>query len=273
MEILAPAKLNLFLHITGRRPDGYHQLQTVFQFIDFCDRLSIECRDDGKIISYFQIPGLDMGQDLVSQAAHRLQQASQCSLGADLYLEKHIPTGAGLGGGSSDAAATLMALNRIWQLNWSQDQLMELGLGLGADVPIFIYGQAAWAEGVGEQLQALKLAEPWYVLICPECPVSTKEIFTHPDLTRDADPITIRDFLDGIGENHCQTIVETLYAPVAQALAALGQFGEARMSGTGSSVFLACEDENHAQRVMASLTKEFNVRIVKGLNQSPALKG
>lgn len=271
MKIIAPAKLNLFLHITGRRSDGYHNLQTVFQFIDFYDELEIAVRDDEQIIPHFQIPGVPLGDDLVTRAAKLLQAKLSTTLGADLYLKKNLPSGAGIGGGSSDAASALLALNQLWHIGLSQDSLMQLGLQLGADVPIFIYGHAAWAEGVGEALKPIDLPEPWYVLLNPNCPVSTKEIFQHPDLTRDADPITIRDFLEGRAENHCQPLVERLYPQVARALRILGEHGPACMSGTGSSVFLTCSDIHHAQKVVDKLPSDLNARIVKGLNQSPVM--
>jgi 4-diphosphocytidyl-2-C-methyl-D-erythritol kinase len=197
----APAKLNLFLHITGRRADGYHELQTVFQFLDFCDSLQVEVTRDSRLRRVTAVAGLDEKNDICLRAARLLQTAAGAARGADIHLHKKIPMGGGLGGGSSDAATTLLALNRLWGIDFDIERLAELGLQLGADVPVFIHGRAAWAEGVGERLQPVELPEPWYLVIAPAVQVSTAEIFQAPDLTRDCPPITIRHFLAGTGLN------------------------------------------------------------------------
>jgi len=266
---LAPAKLNLFLHITGQREDGYHLLQTVFQFIDFCDNLRFQVRDDGVINRVSGPIDVAPESDLVVRAARLLQEKAEISLGVDIELDKQIPMGAGLGGGSSDAATVLVALNQLWGLNWPREKLAELGLVLGADVPVFIYGQAAWAEGVGEQFEPISLPEPWYVVIIPPCHVPTPDIFKVADLTRDCPPLTIRDFLAGQGRNVCEPVVCERYPQVADALKWLGQFAPARMSGTGSSVFAAFPDEQQAHDVLRQIPADWHGEIVKGKNRSP----
>jgi len=190
----APAKLNLFLHVVGRRPDGYHLLQTVFRFVDYGDSLSFNIRDDGVIRRVNPLPGLDLEQDLTVRAARLLQQETGCRLGADIVLEKRLPMGGGLGGGSSDAATVLLALNRLWNLNLGRQMLQDLGLRLGADVPVFVFGESAFAEGVGEKLQSVVLPPAWYVVLVPSVAVSTAEIFTSRELTRDTKPIKMSDF-------------------------------------------------------------------------------
>jgi 4-diphosphocytidyl-2-C-methyl-D-erythritol kinase len=265
----APAKLNLFLHITGRREDGYHLLQTAFQFIDYCDWLEFHLGTDGKIKHLSPLPGVPMGQDLVFRAAQLLQQTTACRQGVAIRIDKRLPLGGGLGGGSSDAATTLVALNYLWGTGLSLVQLAQLGLQLGADVPVFIYGHAAWAEGVGEQLQPLELPEPWYVVITPPVQVSTREIFTAPELTRDCEPITMPSFLDGEGRNVCEPVVRQRYPLVAQILDWLSRFAAAKMTGTGSSVFAAFAEEPQALQVLARAPKEWRCRVAKGCNCSP----
>lgn len=266
---LAPAKLNLFLHITGRRQDGYHLLQTVFQFIDYCDLLHFEVRHDGLIRRVTEIAGVDERQDLVWRAANLLQQESNAHLGVDISIIKRIPMGGGLGGGSSDAATTLVALNRLWDLDLSVSRLVELGIKLGADVPVFINGQAAWAEGVGEKLQSVSLPEPWYVVIMPPCQVATGEIFTAPELTRDGNPIKIRDFLAGQGVNVCEPVVRSRYPEVGEVLDWLSQFSKARLTGTGACVFAAFDSERLAQEVISKIPSQWSGFVAKGLNTSP----
>ncbi|MBI3343382.1 MAG: 4-(cytidine 5'-diphospho)-2-C-methyl-D-erythritol kinase [Gammaproteobacteria bacterium] len=269
----APAKLNLFLHITGRRADGYHELQTVFQFLDYGDELRFTVRDDGVIRALHNLPGVASEQDLTVRAARLLKENTGTSLGADIELAKRLPIGGGLGGGSSDAATTLVALNHLWKLGLSVDELAKLGLRLGADVPVFIHGRAAWAEGVGERLTPMQLEEPWYVVIAPPCRVSTGEIFASPDLTRDAKPITIRGFLAGKGGNDCEVLVCQRYPEVAQALRWLGGHASARMTGTGSCVFAAFPDEMSARRVAGQFIAERpdggQAFVAQGLNLSP----
>lgn len=265
----APAKLNLFLHITGRRPDGYHLLQTVFQFIDFCDTLSFKVREDGIIQRGNEIPGIPPEQDLILRAARLLQQISGTKLGADIHVQKRIPLGGGLGGGSSDAATTLVALNHLWHTGVPQAQLVRMGIQLGADVPVFIRGQASWAEGVGEQLTPLTLPEPWYIVIVPPCHVDTAEVFSKPELTRDCHPIRIENFLSGQGVNVCEPVVCKAYPPVAHAMEWLSKFAVARMSGTGASVFAPFSDKNRADQVLDQLPAGWTGIIARGMNRSP----
>lgn len=265
----APAKLNLFLHITGRRSDGYHLLQTVFQFIDYCDTLSFDLRDDGLIRCVDRIPGVAPEKNLIIRAAHLLQKSSGTGLGADIHIDKKIPLGGGLGGGSSDAATTLIALNHLWQTAQPQAQLVELGMRLGADIPVFIAGQASWAEGVGEKLTPLALPEPWYVVIVPPCHVDTGEVFSKPELTRDCHPIRIENFLSGQGVNVCEPVVCKGYPPVARALEWLSKFAVARMSGTGACVFASFNERDHADRVLSELPAGWVGFIAKGMNRSP----
>lgn len=264
----APAKLNLMLHITGRRDDGYHLLQSVFQFLDYGDEITIATRDDGMIRRLNELPGVDAEQDLVVRAARLLQQQSGSTLGADIRVDKLLPMGGGLGGGSSDAATVLVALNRLWGTGLSLEQLAVLGLQLGADVPVFVHGQAAWAEGVGEILQPVELPEPWYLVIIPPVEVSTAEIFSDPQLTRDCQAIKIRDFLAGQGGNVCQPVASRHYPEIAQALAWLGQFASAKMTGTGSCIFAAFDTEAQAQEVYRQLPEGWRGFVAKGSNRS-----
>lgn len=267
----APAKLNLFLHITGRRDDGYHLLQSVFQFLDYGDELFFNLREDGDIQRLSALPGVPAEQDLVVKAARLLQAESGSSMGADIRVEKRLPMGGGLGGGSSDAATTLVALNQLWALGLSVECLAELGLALGADVPVFVHGQAAWAEGVGETLSPVTLEEPWFVVIVPPVSVSTAEVFSDSQLTRDCPPITIRDLLSGRGINVCEPVVRGHYPEVAEALDWLGQFAPARMTGTGACVFAPFNTEGQARGIVSSLPAGWNGFFAKGRNRSPLL--
>ncbi len=264
---LAPAKLNLFLHITGRRPDGYHSLQTVFQLLDFGDELSFEVTSDGVVAMRSPLAGLPDEDNLIIQSARLLKEHSGCQLGVTVDIKKNLPMGGGLGGGSSDAATTLRALNALWQTGLSLQQLAEIGLQLGADVPVFVHGRSAWAEGVGENLQAIDLPECWYAVVNPGVHVSTAELFSHPQLTRDCAAITIRGFHSGVGLcNVFQPLVSELYFPVCEALDALsllaiecnvrdehGAIQKPRLTGTGACVFLACDSQEQAQNVLAGL--------------------
>jgi 4-diphosphocytidyl-2-C-methyl-D-erythritol kinase len=273
----APAKLNLFLHIVGRRPDGYHELQTCFQFLDLCDEIAIEVRADGQIRRAVEIAGLPEDQDLCMRAARSLQQAGRCSLGADISLAKRIPIGGGMGGGSSDAATCLVALNHLWGLNWPAEKLAALGLSLGADVPVFVHGRVAWAEGVGERLTALypPLAPPEvnYLILKPNVSVSTAQVFQDPELTRNSAPITIHGFLASGGRNDCLGVVRRRYPEVARALDWLSLFGSARLTGTGACVFLACETLELAQEIVRKVPPEIEGFLARGLNDSPLLEG
>ena len=235
---IAPAKLNLMLHITGQREDGYHLLQTVFQFLDVGDYLRFQLRDDEDIVRMTSLPGVEPDQDIVVRAARLLQLQSGDVAGVSIWLDKVLPMGAGLGGGSSDAATTLVALNQLWGLNLSVTKLADLGLQLGADVPVFVHGVAAWAEGVGEELQKIELPEPWFLVINPKIAVSTAEVFADKELTRDCPAITIRAFLAGEGINVCEPVVKKRYPEVSKALNWLDKFAKARMTGTGASILL-----------------------------------
>jgi len=260
------------LHITGRRADGFHLLQTVFQFLDYGDTLYFTLRDDGVVRRVSELPGVDAEVDLVVRAARLLQMETGCRQGADIGVDKHLPLGGGLGGGSSDAATTLVALNALWRLGLTTEQLAELGLSLGADVPVFVHGRAAWAEGVGEKLQAVDLPEPWYLVLVPSVSVATGAVFGAPELTRDCQPITIRDFLAGMGCNVCEPVVRARFPAVAEALDWLGQFAPARMTGTGCCVFAAFADESGARRVLAQLPAGWSGFVASGRNRSPLLE-
>ena len=268
----APAKLNLMLRVVGRRDDGYHLLQTVFQFITIADQLRFLARDDGEIIRTPKIYGVPEEEDLVVRAAQLLKSRSGVTAGVEIELEKSIPMGAGLGGGSSDAATTLLALNRLWGLGLSEEELSELGLQLGADVPVFIRGHAAWAEGIGERLEAIELPEEWYLVLFPSCHVSTAEIFSHPQLTRDSARITIADFFAGSRENDCLPVVIKEHSEVAEAMKWLGQFAEARLTGTGAAVFAAFDSKEKAKEVHAKLPGHWKGAVGRGVNCSPVLE-
>ncbi|HSZ07754.1 MAG TPA: 4-(cytidine 5'-diphospho)-2-C-methyl-D-erythritol kinase [Steroidobacteraceae bacterium] len=273
----APAKLNLFLHIIGRRPDGYHQLQTCFQFVDLCDEITLQVRADGQIRRVLDIPGLPPEADLCVRAARALKEAAGSPLGADISLLKRIPIGGGMGGGSSDAASCLVALNHLWGIHWPTDKLAALGLKLGADVPVFVHGRVAWAEGVGERLTLLypprAPAAPIYLILKPNVSVSTAEVFQDPELTRNSAPITIHGFLASGGRNDCLGVVRRRYPEVARALDWLSLFGSARLTGTGACVFLACETMELGQEIMHKMPPEFEGFLARGLNDSPLLEG
>lgn len=264
----APAKLNLMLRIVGRRADGYHLLQTVFQFLDFCDWLSFHVLDEDRVSLQAAIPGVPEQLDLTVRAANLLKQTTGCAKGVCIAVEKNLPMGGGLGGGSSDAATTLVVLNRLWQTQLSQQQLMTLGLSLGADVPIFVHGLASWAEGVGEELTDLSIPEQWFVIIKPDCHVDTKEIFLSKELTRDSKRITIADFIAGQKNNDCLPVVKKHYQSVSDALADLAKYAEARLTGTGACVFAEFSSEVDAVAVYNLLKKKWQVYMAKGSNKS-----
>ena len=265
----APAKLNLFLHITGRRDDGYHLLQTVFQFLDFGDELRFRLRADGAIHRVTDLPGVPPEQDLVVRAAAALQAAAGAAQGVDIEVTKRLPMGGGLGGGSSNAATVLVALNALWECGLSESELAAIGLKLGADVPIFVHGHAAWAEGVGEKLSPVDPPEPWYVVLAPQVTVSTAEVFSDPQLIRNCPPITIRDFLAGQGTNVCEPLVRRRYPQVDAALEALSRYGTPRMTGTGASVFAAFGDEATARQALERLGDSWQGFVARGRNTSP----
>ncbi len=268
----APAKLNLFLHVTGRRPDGYHNLQTVFQLIDLCDTVGVTVRPDGRIERPDGPAGVDAESDLTVRAAKALQQATGCSLGATLRIKKRIPMGGGLGGGSSDAATVLLALNELWKTGLPVDQLARIGLPLGADVPVFVRGTSAWGQGVGEDLQPLELPDAWYVVIHPGVSVGTREVFQSPELTRNSPVITIRAFFQAGGRNDCEPVVRARFPEVAEALDWLGQFAPARLTGTGSCIFAACATAIDAERLAARVPDRWTSYVARGLNVSPVLE-
>jgi len=264
----APAKLNLMLHILGRRADGYHELQTLFQFLDAGDELGFALRRDGEIRLHTAIEGVPHDSNLIVRAARLLQQHSHCTLGADIWLDKRLPMGGGIGGGSSDAATTLLGLNRLWQLNCSEDLLASLGLSLGADVPVFVRGRAAFAEGVGEKLQPVTLPEPWFLVAIPQVLVSTAEIFSDPELTRDTPPIKVRSLLEGGGRNDCQPVVMKRYPEVRNALILLNKFVPTRLTGTGACVFGSFPNEDDADKVARQLPATLPSFIAQGRNIS-----
>ncbi|MGY6278326.1 4-(cytidine 5'-diphospho)-2-C-methyl-D-erythritol kinase [Methylomonas sp. MgM2] len=264
----APAKLNLMLRITGRKPDGYHLLQTVFQILDLCDWLTFYPVDDGRVSLRSPIPGVPEQDDLTVRAANLLKAYAGCKQGVCIDIEKNLPMGGGLGGGSSDAATTLVVLNHLWGLGLSTQELMNFGLRLGADVPVFVFGHSAWGEGVGEHLQEILLPEQWFVIIKPECHVNTKEIFSAKELTRDSEIIKIRDFLAGDDRNDCTDVVCDLYEQVKKAIGALSLYGRARLTGTGACVFSQFSRREDAERAYSALQGAWSVFLAKGLNRS-----
>ncbi len=275
LTCLAPAKLNLFLHVVGRRDDGYHLLQTVFRFIDLNDTLHFTVRDDGLVRRSNEIDGVPQEQDLCVRAAKLLQQETGCKLGVEIAVDKRIPMGGGLGGGSSDAATTLLALNRLWDLSLPRERLMQLGLRLGADVPVFVFGENAFAEGVGEQLQAYPLPDAWYVVLSPPVHVPTAQIFTHPELTRNTISITIRalpiggDLQTGQFGNDLQPVACKLYPEIERHLSWLGRFAPALMTGSGACVFAEFATEAQARTVLRQLPEDMRGFVARGLQQHP----
>jgi len=267
----APAKLNLMLRIVGQRPDGYHLLQTVFQFIELCDWITFHPVSDDCVSLKQAIPGVEETDDLTIRAARLLKDVTGCPLGVCIEVEKNLPMGGGLGGGSSDAATTLIVLNQLWDLQLSVEKLIELGLTLGADVPVFVYGYSAWAEGVGEKLEKILPAEQWVVVIKPECHVNTKEIFSAKHLTRDSKSIKIADFIAGQHQNDCVDVVCESYPSVKEALVDLSAFAQARLTGTGACVFAQFDSELKAISAFKSLQAKWQVYLSKGVNQSPLI--
>jgi 4-diphosphocytidyl-2-C-methyl-D-erythritol kinase len=272
----APAKLNLFLHIVGRFADGYHDLQTLFQLIDLCDRIGLATRQDGAIERIAGMPEVAPERDLAVRAARALQRHTGTRLGADLHVIKHIPAGGGLGGGSSDAATVLLGLNRLWGAGLALEELSKLGLALGADVPLFVYGASAWGEGRGERLQPMSLPPRWFVVIHPGVAVSTAEVFQAPELTRNSDLITIRGFAQGQSRNVCEPVVRSRYPEVAAALdwlnaqiMACDSLQSARLTGTGACVFAAFEHEQHARQIAQHVPDGWSSFVARGLDRSP----
>lgn len=275
LQLPAPAKINLMLHITGRREDGYHELQTLFQFIDYADELGFVLREDAHFVRDAQDFKLDASEDIIIRSARALQSAYPVAVpGANIQLRKKIPMGAGLGGGSSDAATTLLALNRLWGDRLSIAELAEIGLQMGADVPVFIHGHAALGEGVGERLTPVDLPEPWYLVVVPQVHVSTKKVFAHPDLTRDCPSLKICDLLQTEWRNVFTDVVAVEYEPVSQAIEILGEFSAARMSGSGAAVFAECDDQSHAEQIRKKISENpktagWTILTARGMNRSP----
>lgn len=270
----APAKLNLFLHIVGRRADGYHLLQTAFQLLDWGDSVRLRTRSDGKIERNNDIPGVPSGSDLCLRAAHALRQRTGCKAGVDVALDKHIPLGGGLGGGSSDAATVLVALNELWATGLSADELAGIALDLGADVPVFVRGYSAWAEGVGERLTPIALPQRHYVIVDPGVSVATAALFQAPELTRNSPPLTISDYLSGFGAgttNAFAPVARAGYPQLAAAMDWLGQFGEARLTGSGGCIFVAVESPERAEEVARQCPARFTAFCARGVNRSPLL--
>jgi 4-diphosphocytidyl-2-C-methyl-D-erythritol kinase len=276
-QFLAPAKINLFLHITGQRADGYHTLQSVFQLLDFYDTLHVKVTQTGEIKRVNDSSGVPASQCLCALAASALQQHTACKLGVEYAIDKRIPMGGGLGGGSSDAATMLLALNQLWQLNLSRADLMQIGLKLGADVPVFIFGQNAWAEGIGEQLSKIDLPsqyqDKYYVVLTPQIHVSTAQVFANSTLTRDTKPLKIADFSRSVNldlfKNDLEAVVCKEFPAVAATLKWLSQFGEARMSGSGASVFVAVNSKQKADELLAKKPANSTGFVAKGLEKHP----
>ncbi len=265
----APAKINLFLHIVGRRDDGYHLLQTAFQFLDIADQLEFRLRDDGIVsrqASYDNVPEDD---DLMVRAAKILQEHSKLPFGVDIRINKLLPMGGGLGGGSSDAATTLVALNSLLELDFSVDKLAQLGLSLGADVPVFVRCHAAWAEGVGEKLTDIEPRQDWYLVVVPPCQVATAEIFASADLTRNTPAITIRDFLAGAGQNDCEKVVRQHYPEVDEVFEIMARRYMTRMTGTGACIYASFTSKRLAENAAKSLPDSWQCFVTQGLNRSP----
>ncbi|MFA0308351.1 4-(cytidine 5'-diphospho)-2-C-methyl-D-erythritol kinase [Vibrio splendidus] len=266
----SPAKLNLFLYITGRRDNGYHELQTLFQFVEFGDELTVSANSETSSITITpEIPGVALEDNLIWKAATALQQYTSTSFGADIELKKVLPMGGGIGGGSSNAATVLVALNYLWQLNLSDDQLAEIGLQLGADVPVFVRGQAAFAEGVGEQLQPANPDEKWYLVVKPQVSIATVDIFTHSELTRNTPKRALATLLEQEYVNDCEKIVRMLYPEVDKQLSWLLQYAPSRLTGTGSCVFAEFSSKKEAESVLEQLPDTVSAFVARGRNISP----
>ncbi|MDD3328708.1 MAG: 4-(cytidine 5'-diphospho)-2-C-methyl-D-erythritol kinase [Zoogloea sp.] len=269
LRVPAPAKINLFLHIVGRRPDGYHLLQTAFRMLDWGDEITLRRRDDGLILRTTDVPGVPAEADLVVRAARALQAASGSAFGAEIGVLKRIPMGGGLGGGSSDAASVLLALNRLWGCGLSRRALQEIGLKLGADVPFFVFGETAFAEGVGEALSPLAVPPAWYVVVAPPVSVPTAEIFSAKELTRDTEILIMQGFAAHKTRNDMQAVVCVKYPEVAESLEWLSQYGDARMSGSGACLFAPFDTEGQARQVAASAPSGWKVWVARGLDRHP----
>ena len=265
----APAKLNLMLRIIGQREDGYHLLQTVFQFVELCDWLTFLPNDSSDVVLENEISGVENADNLIVRAANLLKREVGFNGGVRIQLEKNLPMGGGLGGGSSDAATTLVVLNSLWNLKLSRETLMELGLLLGADVPVFVFGHAAWGEGVGEKLEQINLIEQWVLILKPDCHVNTKEIFSAKNLTRNSKSITITDFNVGQVRNDCLEVVCKRYEAIEKALCDLSVFSEARLTGTGACVFALFDSKELAIEAELTLKDKWQTYLTKSCNKSP----
>ena len=269
LSLPSPAKINLFLHITGQRSDGYHNLQTLFQLLDFGDKLVFRSNRSGNIKINGNIDGVDEKNNLIFHAATLLQKSTGCDLGCTIDLTKNLPMGAGLGGGSSNAATTLVGLNALWKCGLTANQLSDLGKTLGADVPVFVHGESAFAEGIGDILTPLTLPQRWFLVITPNCHVSTREIFSNPQLTRNSSPIKIRALSGVEYRNDCQDVVSKLYPAVTTVLQWVENFSAPLMTGTGASVFCSFDSKSEAQHVLSKLPKQWTGFVAKGVNRSP----
>ncbi|MDP4529374.1 4-(cytidine 5'-diphospho)-2-C-methyl-D-erythritol kinase [Alkalimonas delamerensis] len=271
LSLPAIAKLNLFLHITGQRADGYHELQSIFQLLDYGDTLHLSSHSSPELTLSCNQPALVNDDNLVLRAARLLQQHTGCRQGAQIQLDKVLPLGGGIGGGSSDAASTLLALNQLWQLGLSQDELAGLGLQLGADVPIFVRGRTAFAEGVGEKITPIELPSCWYLVVTPDCHISTKTIFQHADLPRNTPKVGLDQLMEIDWRNDCQALVCRLYPNVAITLQWLLEYAPSRMTGTGASVFAAFSDRLQAEAALRDMPAFCSGFIARGVSESPAL--
>ena len=269
LSLPSPAKINLFLLITGQRSDGYHNLQTLFQLLDFGDKLVFRSNRSGNIKINGNIGGVEEKNNLIFHAATLLQKSAGCDLGCTIDLTKNLPMGAGLGGGSSNAATTLVGLNALWKCGLTANQLSDLGKTLGADVPVFVHGESAFAEGIGDILTPLTLPQRWFLVITPNCHVSTREIFSNPQLTRNSSPIKIRALSGVEYRNDCQDVVSKLYPAVGSVLQWVENFSAPLMTGTGASVFCSFDSKSEAQHVLSKLPKQWTGFVAKGVNRSP----
>lgn len=265
----SPAKLNLFLYINGRTENGYHELQTLFQFVDHGDELTIQANDSGEITISPEIEGVPLQDNLIWKAATALQRYAKCSYGAHIDLHKILPMGGGIGGGSSNAATTLVALNYLWQTHFSDDELAEIGLALGADVPVFVRGFAAFAEGVGEKLSPAHPDEKWYLVVRPNVSIATADIFGHPDLPRNTPKRDLETLLNTPSVNDCEKIVRMLYPEVDKQLSWLLQYAPSRLTGTGSCVFAEFSSKSEAETILAQLSDKVSAFVAQGRNISP----
>ena len=269
LTLPAPAKLNLFLHITGQQADGYHTLQTIFQLLDYGDSIALRARQDGAIRLQGNIEGLAPEQNLIVRAAKLLQSSTRCKLGADICCDKRLPHGGGLGGGSSNAATTLAGLNQLWGTRLSDAELASMGLQLGADVPVFIRGLSAWGEGVGESLRPVKLPHSWYLIIDPGVTVSTAHIFSDKYLTRNTQPITLAAFLKHGGHNDCEPVARRLFPLVDEAMAWLSQYTRASLTGTGGCIFAAFSAHSDAEQIASQAPARWRCIVARGVDESP----